>query len=65
MPPGPECPSPESCAILKVLGLFMKLRAPEEILERGDIGAHLEEAYPDEAVVSGRLDGMKVEGVKA
>src|ERR1700761_1536785 len=46
-------------AILKVLGLFMKLRAPEEVLEQGDIGVHLEEAYPDETLVRGRLDGVK------
>ncbi len=40
-------------AILKVLGLFMKLRAPDEVLEQGDIGVHLEEAYPDETLVRG------------
>src|ERR1700733_1408141 len=40
-------------AILKVLGLFMQLRASEEVLEQGDIGVHLEEAYPDEALVRG------------
>jgi Amt family ammonium transporter len=40
-------------AILKVLGLFMKLRTPEEVLEQGDIGVHLEEAYPDETLVRG------------
>ena len=46
-------------AILKILGLFMKLRAPDELLEQGDIGVHTEEAYPDEALVTGRLDGVK------
>ena len=46
-------------AILKLLGLFMKLRASDEDLEQGDIGVHLEEAYPDEALVTGRLDGVK------
>jgi ammonium transporter, Amt family len=40
--------------ILKVLGLFMKLRLPEEVLETGDLGVHDEEAYPDEALVTGR-----------
>jgi Amt family ammonium transporter len=40
-------------AILKVLGLFMKLRTPDEVLEQGDIGVHLEEAYPDETLVRG------------
>jgi ammonium transporter, Amt family len=46
-------------AILKILGLFMKLRASDEVLEQGDIGVHTEEAYPDEALVTGRLDGVK------
>ncbi|MGB8407120.1 MAG: ammonium transporter [Mycobacterium sp.] len=46
-------------AILKFLGLFMKLRAPDEVLEQGDIGIHQEEAYPDEALVGGRIDTVK------
>jgi Amt family ammonium transporter len=46
-------------AILRILGLFMKLRAPGEVLEQGDIGVHSEEAYPDEDLVTGRLDGVK------
>src|SRR5882724_8125682 len=37
--------------ILKVLGLFMKLRLPDEVLETGDLGVHDEEAYPDESLV--------------
>ena len=37
--------------ILKFLGLFMKLRMPEEVLETGDVAVHDEEAYPDEALV--------------
>jgi Amt family ammonium transporter len=40
--------------ILRVLGLFMKLRLPDEVLETGDLGAHDEEAYPDETLVTGR-----------
>jgi ammonium transporter, Amt family len=40
--------------ILRVLGLFMKLRAPDEVLEGGDIAIHEEEAYPDETLVTGR-----------
>ncbi|MGZ4578099.1 MAG: ammonium transporter [Mycobacterium sp.] len=40
--------------ILKVLGLFMKLRMPDEVLEAGDVGVHDEEAYPDEGLVTGR-----------
>jgi Amt family ammonium transporter len=41
-------------AILRVLGLFMKLRLPDEVLETGDLGVHDEEAYPDEGLVTGR-----------
>ena len=40
--------------ILRVLGLFMKLRLPDEVLETGDISVHDEEAYPDEGLVTGR-----------
>jgi ammonium transporter, Amt family len=40
--------------ILKVLGLFMNLRLPDEVLETGDLGVHDEEAYPDESLVTGR-----------
>ena len=40
--------------ILKVLGLFMKLRLPDEVLESGDLGVHDEEAYPDDTLVTGR-----------
>jgi ammonium transporter, Amt family len=46
-------------AILKFLGLFMKLRAPDEALEVGDIGVHEEEAYPDETLVTGRVAPVK------
>jgi ammonium transporter, Amt family len=46
-------------AILKFLGLFMKLRAPDEVLEEGDIAAHQEEAYPEESLVGVRLDTAK------
>ncbi len=41
-------------AILRVLGLFMKLRMPDEVLEAGDVGVHDEEAYPDEGIVTSR-----------
>jgi Amt family ammonium transporter len=40
--------------ILRVLGLFMKLRMPDDVLETGDVGVHDEEAYPDEGLVTGR-----------
>jgi Amt family ammonium transporter len=46
-------------AILKFLGLFMKLRASDEVLEEGDLAVHSEEAYPDEALVGGRMDTAK------
>jgi ammonium transporter, Amt family len=47
--------------ILRVLGLFMKLRAPDEVLEAGDLGVHDEEAYPDETLVTGRRIDTLVE----
>jgi len=46
--------------ILKVLGLFMKLRLPDEVLETGDVGVHDEEAYPDDTLVTGRRIGLLV-----
>jgi Amt family ammonium transporter len=51
-------------AILRILGLFMKLRAPDEVLEAGDIGVHDEEAYPDETLVTGRVVTGHVEAAK-
>src|SRR5262245_30020409 len=36
--------------ILRGLGLFMKLRLPDEVLETGDVAIHNEEAYPSEAL---------------
>jgi ammonium transporter, Amt family len=38
--------------LLKVIGLFVKLRIPDEDLEIGDIAVHGEEAYPSEDLVS-------------
>jgi Amt family ammonium transporter len=38
--------------ILRILGLFMKLRLPDEELEIGDVSVHDEEAYPDETLVT-------------
>jgi Amt family ammonium transporter len=36
--------------ILRGLGLFMKLRLPDEVLEVGDVAIHNEEVYPSEAL---------------
>jgi ammonium transporter, Amt family len=38
--------------ILRFLGLFMKLRAPDSVLETGDLAVHDEEAYPVESVIT-------------
>jgi ammonium transporter, Amt family len=38
--------------ILRVLGLFMKLRIPDADLEIGDVAVHGEEVYPPEDLVS-------------
>jgi ammonium transporter, Amt family len=38
--------------LLKGIGLFIKLRIPDEDLEIGDIAVHGEEAYPSEDLVS-------------
>jgi Amt family ammonium transporter len=37
--------------ILRVIGLFMKLRIPDEQLEIGDVAVHGEEVYPSEDLV--------------
>ena len=40
--------------LLKGIGLFMKLRAPDEDLEIGDVAFHGEEVYPsDELALAG------------
>jgi ammonium transporter, Amt family len=36
--------------LLRVIGLFMKLRMPDEVLETGDASAHGEEVYPEETL---------------
>lgn len=36
--------------LLRVIGLFMKLRMPDEVLETGDVAVHEEEVYPSEAL---------------
>jgi Amt family ammonium transporter len=38
--------------ILRIIGLFVKLRLPDEVLETGDLAVHDEEAYPSEDLVS-------------
>ncbi|NMH99216.1 ammonium transporter [Pseudonocardia acidicola] len=37
--------------ILRFLGLFMKLRLPDPVLEVGDVGVHDEEAYPQDTLI--------------
>jgi Amt family ammonium transporter len=43
-----------------VLGLFMKLRMPDAVLEEGDVGVHNEEVYPSETLTraQGELVGV-------
>jgi Amt family ammonium transporter len=51
--------------LLKVIGLFVKLRIPDEDLEIGDIAVHGEEAYPSEDLVSvgaSRADDVPLDG---
>jgi ammonium transporter, Amt family len=36
--------------LLRGIGLFMKLRLPDEVLEVGDVAIHNEEVYPSEAL---------------
>jgi ammonium transporter, Amt family len=36
--------------LLRGIGLFMKLRLPDEVLEIGDVAIHNEEVYPSEAL---------------
>jgi Amt family ammonium transporter len=36
--------------ILRGIGLFMKLRLPDEVLETGDVAIHNEEVYPSETL---------------
>ena len=38
--------------ILKVVGLFIKLRLPDDVLETGDLAVHDEEVYPDEGLTA-------------
>ncbi|AYF75932.1 ammonium transporter [Nocardia yunnanensis] len=46
-------------AILKILGLFMSLRMPDDVLETGDVGAHEEEAYPDDTLVHAHSPALR------
>jgi Amt family ammonium transporter len=43
--------------LLRIIGLFIRLRAPDEVLELGDVGVHDEEAYPDDTMIGGRIGG--------
>jgi ammonium transporter, Amt family len=42
--------------LLRVIGLFVKLRMPDPVLEEGDVGVHNEEVYPSETLTRGRGD---------
>ncbi|MER6354703.1 ammonium transporter [Streptomyces sp. NPDC001634] len=46
--------------ILKAIGLFVKLRAPDPVLESGDLAVHDEEAYPAETAVATGSEPMAV-----
>jgi ammonium transporter, Amt family len=48
--------------ILRGIGLFMKLREPDAVLEVGDLAAHGEEAYPQEEVPERELAMIGVGG---
>ncbi len=50
--------------ILRVLGLFMKLRMPDAMLETGDLAAHGEDVYPSEEGLS-RVDASSLVGAAA
>jgi Amt family ammonium transporter len=38
--------------ILRLIGLVVKLRLPDDVLESGDLGVHDEEAYPADAILA-------------
>ncbi|ATL67501.1 ammonium transporter [Nocardia terpenica] len=44
--------------ILRLLGLFMKLRMDDATLATGDVAAHDEEAYPDEGLIAAHSGGV-------
>src|SRR5207244_2875461 len=46
--------------ILKGVGLFVKLRAPDGVLESGDLAVHDEEAYPAETAVASAAEPVAV-----
>jgi len=50
--------------LLKGIGLFMKLRMPDEMLETGDVAVHGEEAYPVEEGLT-RVDASGLVGAAA
>ncbi|MEV0742366.1 hypothetical protein AB0I51_42040 [Streptomyces sp. NPDC050549] len=51
--------------ILKAIGLFVRLRAPDEVLESGDLAVHDEEAYPAESAVASAPEPVAVASVPA
>ena len=40
--------------LLRGIGLFVKLRMPDAVLEEGDVGVHNEEVYPSETLLRSR-----------
>jgi Amt family ammonium transporter len=54
--------------LLKLIGLFVKLRLPDEVLETGDLAVHEEEVYPSDtltAIGSGVTVGAPVRAPEA
>jgi Amt family ammonium transporter len=51
--------------ILRAIGLFIKLRLPDDVLEVGDLGVHDEEAYPTEPLVSVGASTPATAGISA
>jgi Amt family ammonium transporter len=49
--------------ILRVVGLFIKLRLPEEVLETGDLAVHDEEVYPPQSLTAVGAVGSPAPGL--
>ncbi|WP_089098677.1 ammonium transporter [Streptomyces hyaluromycini] len=51
--------------ILRAIGLFVKLRAPDAVLESGDLAVHDEEAYPAETATAAGAEPVGVAAASA